>query len=79
MFQQAFGTAEVANFTTAQRVEYEQSRINYLGVKAVSDTAKEAGRKERDVEIAKKLRKMGLSIEAIIEATGLVKDEVENL
>jgi predicted transposase/invertase (TIGR01784 family) len=75
VFQKAFGTAEVANFTPQQRVEYEQSRMNYLGVKAVFDTAKD----ERSIEIARKLKKLGLSNKVISEATGLKEDEIVNL
>lgn len=75
VFQQAFGAAEVANFTPEQRAEYEQSRMNYLGVKAVSDTAKE----ETKIEIAKNLKKIGLSNNVIAEATGLTEEEIANL
>lgn len=75
VFQQAFDTAEVANFTPEQRAEYEQSRMNYLGVKAVSDTAKE----ETKIEIAKNLKKKGLSKDVIAEATGLTEEEIANL
>ncbi|MBR3002034.1 MAG: Rpn family recombination-promoting nuclease/putative transposase [Clostridia bacterium] len=37
------------------------------------------GRAEKQKEIAKKLLEMGLEIEKIIEATGLAKEEIENL
>ena len=37
------------------------------------------GRKEEKKEIAKKLLKLGLEINKIIEATGLTKEEIENL
>lgn len=79
VFQQAFGTAEVANFTPEQRAEYEQSRMNYLGVKAVSDTAKEEGRKERDFEIAKEMKYDGEPTDKIIRYTGLTEQEIKEL
>ena len=75
VFQKAFGTAEVANFTPKQRAEYEQSRMHYLGVKAVSDTAKD----ERSVEIAKKMFEKGFDIQMVQELTGLSKEELEEL
>lgn len=75
VFQRAFDTAEVANFTPEQRAEYEQSRMNYLGVKAVSDTAKEEGKKE----IAKKMFEKGFDIQMIQELTGLSKEELNEL
>ena len=37
------------------------------------------GRKERNIEIAKNLLKLNLSIEQIIEATGLTKEEIEKI
>ena len=37
------------------------------------------GKKEKSIEIAKKLLEMGISTEKIIEATGLTKEELEKL
>ena len=37
------------------------------------------GRQERNIEIAKNLKRLDISIEAIIEATGLTKEEIEKL
>ncbi len=39
----------------------------------------EEGRKERDIEIAKALKKNGISVEIIIQTTGLSKKEIENI
>ena len=75
VFQQAFGTAEVANFTPEQRAEYEQSRMNYLGVKAVSDTAKE----EKEIEIILKLYKKGKSAMEISNLLDIEIDEVTQI
>jgi predicted transposase/invertase (TIGR01784 family) len=44
IFEQAFQTAKLVNFTARQRNAYEKSKMDYLGVKAVADTAKEDGR-----------------------------------
>ena len=43
IFENAFKIAELAKFSSDQRLEYEKSRMTYLGLKAVSDTAKEDG------------------------------------
>ena len=40
---------------------------------------REEGRKEANIEIAKKLLKKGMSIEEIVEITGLTKEEIEKL
>jgi transcription initiation factor IIE alpha subunit len=37
------------------------------------------GEKSKQIEIAKKLLKMEMSIEQIVEATGLKKEEIEKL
>ena len=39
----------------------------------------EAGKDDEKQAIAKKLKEMGLGIEQIIEATGLTKEEIENI
>ena len=41
--------------------------------------ARKEGEKEKTIEIAKKLLDMNLTIEQIMEATGLTKEEIEDL
>ena len=83
VFAQAFNTAEVANFTKAQREDYEKSRLSYIGIKQVTETAKNDGLKEgeqkRNIEIAKNLRQMGFSDIDIQKATGLSQEEIEKI
>ena len=43
------------------------------------NTEKENGRKDKSIEIAKKLLEMGMTIEQIIDATQLSKEEIEKL
>jgi predicted transposase/invertase (TIGR01784 family) len=43
IFTQAFQTAKVANFSQQQRIEYEKSRLVYIGIKQVTATAEEDG------------------------------------
>ena len=42
-------------------------------------TAKAAAKKERDVEIAKRLKQRGLTIDAIAEITDLTREEIEKI
>jgi hypothetical protein len=46
IFEKAFKTAEVANMTSDQKFEYEQSRLNYLEIREVINTAEMDGRKK---------------------------------
>ena len=42
------------------------------------DLAKEEGRKEREIEVAKNLLKAGVSIDIIAQTTGLSMKELQN-
>jgi predicted transposase/invertase (TIGR01784 family) len=83
VFAQASNTAEVANFSKQQREDYEKSRLSYIGIKQVTETAEKDGVKKgeqkRNVEIAKNLKQMGLSNIDIQKATGLTEEEIEKL
>ena len=83
VFAQAFNTAEVANFTKAQREDYEKSRLSYIGIKQVTETAEKdgikKGQEQRTKEIAKEMKRLGVAISTIQQATGLPKEEIENL
>jgi predicted transposase/invertase (TIGR01784 family) len=90
-FKKLFGTAEIAKFSETERKEYEESLKNYRDIKNVVDTAriegkmegkiegKIEGKKEEKNEIARKLKESGISIEVIIQSTGLSRKEIENL
>jgi predicted transposase/invertase (TIGR01784 family) len=41
VFERAFETARLANFSSKQRAAYEKSRLDYYSVKAVAETARE--------------------------------------
>lgn len=93
VFLQLFDTAEIAQFTHKEYVTYEHSLKYYRDINNVLNTAREEGYAEGYAEakaeaiaqgkrkqqhlIADKLRAMGLSVEAIAEATGLSIDELE--
>lgn len=75
IFQKAFETAKLANLTGEQRDNYEQSLIHYRDLKSVLDTAVE----ENTLQIARELKKNGVSIELISKSTGLSFDEIAEL
>ena len=83
IFQKLFAAAEIAKYSPEERELYEESLKYYRDLKNVVDTAFDdgelKGKIEGKIEIAKNLKRMGLNVEQIIEATGLSKEEIENL
>ena len=63
----------------------EERRIAFLREKAIRDEvssingARKEGEKNKQLEIAKKLKKMNMSLSDIEKATGLTVEEIENL
>lgn len=78
IFEKLFKTAEIAKFTPKQRQDYEDSLKTYRDFINSMNTSKEDGKKEKAIEIAKNSLKAGLSIETIIQITGLTKKELIN-
>lgn len=54
---------------------YEESLKTYWDNYSILETAK----KEKEIEIARRLKKIGVDIEFIAEATDLTREEIENL
>lgn len=83
VFEQAFKTAEIAQFTPTEYQAYEDSLKYYRDMKNSLDTAREEGREEgREQEkttIAKDMKADGLPIDTIVKYTGLSKDDIEKL
>ena len=79
IFQKAFHTAEVANMTASQRDEYEKSKLSYMEVVEVKNTAEMDGRKKREYEIAKEMKASDEPTEKIIKYTGLSQAEIDAL
>jgi len=87
IFAKLFEAAEIAKFTPKEREAYEESLKYYRDIKNVVDTSREEGLKEgmekgmekRNIEIAKELKNNGVSINIIIQSTGLSKEEIEIL
>jgi predicted transposase/invertase (TIGR01784 family) len=95
VFSKAFEKAEIAKYGPNELDKYEDSLKTYRDLKGVIDTAYDEGklegklegkiegivegRLEGKLETAKSFKKLGVSIEIIIEATGLTKEEIEKL
>jgi len=67
------------NMTEIQKKTYEKYLINSARDKDVMDTAKEEGREERNIEIARNLKNNNADIKLIINSTGLSREQIEEL
>ena len=79
VFNRLFAEAEIAKFTRAELREYEDSLKAYRDIKNSLDSAKQEGKKDKAIEIAKNLFEMGMSIDNIMKATGLSQEEIAKL
>jgi len=83
IFTKAFEKAELAKLGQTELESYEYSLKIFRDLKGVIDTAfdegKMEGNMERNIEIAKSLKENGISIEIIINITGLTNDEIDRL
>ena len=87
IFVKAFEKAEIAKYTEKERIEYEESLKVYRDLKGVIDTAFDEGKiegkiegiTERNIEVAKNLKKIGISTEIIMKSTGLSEEEIDKL
>ncbi len=95
IFEKVFETAEIAKFTQEQVLSYEDSLKYYRDLKNSLDTAREEGEIEGilkgklegeiegiykgKLEVARNMLSLGISIETIIQATGLSEEEINHL
>ena len=79
IFEKLFEIAEIAKFTPKEKEQYEESLKYYRDLKNVVDSSKEEGKIEGIIEVAKNLKRQGISTEIINKATGLLKKEIDNL
>ena len=91
MFRRLFLLAEINNFTPEEREQYYKS-LESMGdyYNIINTTAEEAekrglergreeGREQEKIEMARKLKAVGVSIEAISQASGLSIETIESL
>ncbi len=79
IFSQLFEQAEIAQFDDKEYEAYEESLKEYRDLKNSLDTAFDDGEYSKALKIAKKLKNLNTPIDVIIEATDLMRDEIEDL
>ena len=71
--------ASKTNMTQEEEVQYEREWKAYNDFINTLDFAEQEGRQEALMQIACKLKEMGMTNEFIAEVTGLSKEEIERL
>jgi len=79
IFEKAFEKAELAKMGPSDLDNYESSLKHYRDMKNVIDTARDEGKLEGKVEVAKALKANSVPVDIIINSTGLSKDEIDKL
>ena len=79
VFKRLFETAEIARFSESEIRDYEESLKNLRDLGNVLNTAKEEGRKEKTLEIARNLLQAGIAEDVVAATTGLSVEEIQNL
>jgi predicted transposase/invertase (TIGR01784 family) len=91
VFEKLFEVAEIAKFSSEQIEQYEESLKVYRDLKNVLDTAAEEalnkgralgkaeGKTERNIEIARELKKMNVATDIISKSTGLSAEDIDKL
>ncbi len=79
VFERVFEVAEIAKFSHEEYLSYEDSLKYYRDLKNSLDTAKEEGKEEKAIEIAKSLLENGISVEIISKSTGLSIEEIRKI
>jgi predicted transposase/invertase (TIGR01784 family) len=77
VFHSAFEKAELARFGDVERSHYESSLKTYRDLKGVIDTAFEEGKQEGLIEVARRLKDLGVDPKTIQEATGFGPNELD--
>ncbi len=87
IFKKLFDVAEISQFSKLDRAEYEESLKVFWDFSNVLSTAERKGRaegraegeRETNLRNAKNFKALGVDVETISKATGLTKEEIENL
>ncbi len=91
IFEQAFHSAKVANFSKQEREDYEKSRLSYIGIKQVSLTAQaegmekglqkglQKGKEEKEKEAVLGLYENGIPIPVIAKSLKITAEKVREI
>ena len=79
IFDRLEQVASQANLTAEERARLEEEWKNYNDLFSTIDFAREEGAQKKNLENAQNLKKLGVSTEIIMQATGLTLEEIEKL
>ena len=79
IFKKLFDVAEISQFSKLDRAEYEESLKVFWDFTNVLSTAERKGERNEKLRNAKNFKALGVDVETISKATGLTKEEIENL
>ena len=79
VFDRLFEETEIAKFTPQEIREYEASKMAYRDIKNSIDTAKEEGKNEKALEIAKNMLADGVDINLIKKYSGLTQEQIDKM
>lgn len=79
IIKKAYEELDRFNWTDEERAIYDQDKKREDDNVSCLKQSRIEGRKEREIEIARNLLKAGVSIDLIVESTGLGIDEIERL
>ena len=82
-----FRACEISKFDKAQKLSYEKNMITERDYYNIINTAKkdgiraglQQGLQEGKVEVAGAMKRMGIPMETIMQATGLSREEIERI
>ena len=79
IFEKIFSVAEIAKLSKEEYQQYIISLNAYRDIKNSIDTARDEGKVEERIEIAKNLKKDNIPIELIVKYTNLTIEEIEKI
>ena len=83
IFTRLFEQAEIAKLNPQELLDYEESVKVYRDLFNVVNTAerkgREEGRAEEKMDIARKMKNMGMDVDLIAQATGLTAEDIEGI
>jgi predicted transposase/invertase (TIGR01784 family) len=79
IFEKIFSVAEIAKLSQEEYQQYIVSLTAYRDFKNSIDTARDEGKIEGKLEVAKELKALGVSFEQISIATKISIEEIEKL
>ena len=83
IFKKLFDVAEISQFSKLDRAEYEESLKVFWdfsnGLSPAERKGRADGERETNLRNAKNFKALGVDVETISKATGLTKEEIENL